>query len=85
MAAAQPEAAPEPFAREAKYFTELRVLNKEVKVVLEGVSQVGCASPRQVVSASRQRAFLGSNSTAGEHCGVHCHPCVGFQEAKRCP
>lgn len=35
------EAAPEPFAREAKHFTELRVLNKEVAIVLEGVSQVG--------------------------------------------
>lgn len=30
----------EPFAREARYFTELRTLNREVKIVLEGVSQV---------------------------------------------
>ena len=40
VAAAAPEAAPEPFAREAKYYTELRTLNKEVTIVLEGVSQV---------------------------------------------
>lgn len=39
-AAAVPESAPEPFAREAKYFTELRVLNKDVTIILEGVSQV---------------------------------------------
>ncbi|KAI3435969.1 hypothetical protein D9Q98_002027 [Chlorella vulgaris] len=35
------EAQPEPFAREARYFTELRTLNREVKVTLEGVSQFG--------------------------------------------
>jgi hypothetical protein len=35
------EAQPEPFAREAKYFAELRCLNREVKLTLEGVSQVG--------------------------------------------
>ena len=27
---------PEPFAAEAKYFTETRLLNRDVKVVLEG-------------------------------------------------
>jgi staphylococcal nuclease domain-containing protein 1 len=40
-ASSQQEVQPEPFAREARYFTELRCLNAEVKVVLEGVSQVG--------------------------------------------
>ena len=29
---------PEPFAEEAKYFTEARLLQRDVKVVLEGVS-----------------------------------------------
>ncbi|KAL4429360.1 hypothetical protein ABPG77_005134 [Micractinium sp. CCAP 211/92] len=37
----QADGQPEPFAREAKYFTELRTLNKEVKIVLEGISQFG--------------------------------------------
>ena len=50
VAAGTPAAAeggPEPFAREARHFTELRCLNREVKVTLEGVSQVrpaGCAT-----------------------------------------
>jgi endonuclease YncB( thermonuclease family) len=35
------DAGPEPFAREARYFTEVRTLNKEVKVTLQGVSQFG--------------------------------------------
>jgi staphylococcal nuclease domain-containing protein 1 len=39
--ATAPEAQPEPFAREARHFTELRTLNREVKVVLAGVSQFG--------------------------------------------
>ncbi len=34
------DAGPEPFAREARYFTEVRTLNKEVKITLQGVSQV---------------------------------------------
>ena len=34
------EAGPEPFAREARYFTEVRTLNKEVKITLYGVNQV---------------------------------------------
>ncbi len=44
----QADGQPEPFAREAKYFTELRTLNKEVKIVLEGISQVraGLTCPR---------------------------------------
>ena len=29
---------PEPFAEEAKFFSESRLLNREVKIVLEGVS-----------------------------------------------
>jgi staphylococcal nuclease domain-containing protein 1 len=32
---------PEPFAREARHFTELRCLNRDVKLILEGVSQFG--------------------------------------------
>lgn len=31
---------PEPFAREAKHFTELRVLNRDVRIVLEGVGDM---------------------------------------------
>lgn len=34
------DAGPEPFAREARYFTEVRTLNKEVQLTLQGVSQV---------------------------------------------
>jgi len=33
--------APEAFAREARHFTELRCLNREVHLILEGVSQFG--------------------------------------------
>jgi len=29
---------PEPFAAEAKYFTEVRLLQKDVKIILEGAS-----------------------------------------------
>jgi len=29
---------PEPFAEEAKYFTEVRLLQRDVKIVLEGAS-----------------------------------------------
>lgn len=29
---------PEPFMEEAKYFTESRLLQKDVKIILEGVS-----------------------------------------------
>jgi len=32
---------PEPFAREARHFTEIRCLNRDVKLILEGVSQFG--------------------------------------------
>ena len=35
------EVQPEPFAREAKYFTESRCLNRDVLLTLEGVSQFG--------------------------------------------
>lgn len=37
--APKPEAAPEPFAREAKHFTEVKLLNREVRVVLEGADK----------------------------------------------
>lgn len=33
------EVPPDPYAREAKHFTELRVLNRDVRVVLEGVDK----------------------------------------------
>ncbi|GAB4848598.1 Translin-1 [Ancistrocladus abbreviatus] len=33
------EVSPEPFGREAKHFTETRVLNREVRIVLEGVDK----------------------------------------------
>ncbi|CAI9767251.1 unnamed protein product [Fraxinus pennsylvanica] len=33
------EVAPDPFGREAKHFTEIRVLNREVRIVLEGVDK----------------------------------------------
>ena len=33
------EPVPEPFAREAKHFTEMKVLNREVRVNLEGVDR----------------------------------------------
>ena len=38
------EGQPEAFSREAKYFTEQRTLHKEVKLILEGVSQVRAAA-----------------------------------------
>ncbi|KAK9277828.1 hypothetical protein L1049_027384 [Liquidambar formosana] len=38
-AASSAEVAPDPFGREAKHFTELRVLNREVRIVLEGVDK----------------------------------------------
>lgn len=37
--AAASEVPPDPYAREAKHFTELRVLNRDVRVVLEGVDK----------------------------------------------
>lgn len=37
--ASAPATQPEPFAREAKYFTETKALNREVRVVVEGVDQ----------------------------------------------
>ncbi|XP_074569657.1 ribonuclease TUDOR 2-like isoform X1 [Curcuma longa] len=42
LAASSPslaEVAPDPFGREAKHFTETRVLNREVRIVLEGVDK----------------------------------------------
>ncbi|CAK7336878.1 unnamed protein product [Dovyalis caffra] len=36
---APPEVAPDPFGLEAKYFTELRTLNRDVRIVLEGVDK----------------------------------------------
>eukprot|EP00246_Nothoceros_aenigmaticus_P000016 TRINITY_DN10013_c0_g1_i1.p1 TRINITY_DN10013_c0_g1~~TRINITY_DN10013_c0_g1_i1.p1 ORF type:complete len:994 (+),score=218.35 TRINITY_DN10013_c0_g1_i1:98-3079(+) len=38
-AAASTEVPPDPFAREAKHFTEVRVLHRDVRVVLEGVDK----------------------------------------------
>ncbi|KDP22512.1 hypothetical protein JCGZ_26343 [Jatropha curcas] len=38
-AATSSEVAPDPFALEAKYFTEQRVLNRDVRIVLEGVDK----------------------------------------------
>ncbi|KAG2678373.1 hypothetical protein I3843_11G000400 [Carya illinoinensis] len=38
-AASSAEVAPDPFGVEAKYFTELRVLNRDVRIVLEGVDK----------------------------------------------
>lgn len=35
----EPEPLPEPFSREAKHFTEIRILNREVRVVLEGIDK----------------------------------------------
>ncbi|KAH9328340.1 hypothetical protein KI387_000448 [Taxus chinensis] len=37
--AAAAEVPPDPYAREAKHFTELRVLNRDVRIVLEGVDK----------------------------------------------
>ncbi|XP_022771297.1 ribonuclease TUDOR 1-like isoform X2 [Durio zibethinus] len=37
--AATPEVAPDPFAPEAKYFTEVRCLSRDVRIVLEGVDK----------------------------------------------
>ncbi|KAJ6294399.1 hypothetical protein OIU76_022469 [Salix suchowensis] len=36
---APPEVAPDPFGMEAKHFTELRTLNRDVRIVLEGVDK----------------------------------------------
>ena len=36
----QAQQQPEPFAREAKWYAEARVLNRECRLVVEGVSQV---------------------------------------------
>ncbi|XAR50415.1 Micrococcal nuclease [Bertholletia excelsa] len=38
-AASSVEVAPDPFGREAKHFTEIRVLNRDVRIVLEGVDK----------------------------------------------
>ncbi|KFK32264.1 hypothetical protein AALP_AA6G219700 [Arabis alpina] len=38
-AASSVEVTSDPFAMEAKYFTELRVLNRDVRIVLEGVDK----------------------------------------------
>ncbi|KAK6928617.1 Tudor domain [Dillenia turbinata] len=38
-AASATEIAPDPFGREAKHFTEMRVLNRDVRIVLEGVDK----------------------------------------------
>ncbi|XWS51529.1 hypothetical protein CRYUN_Cryun12cG0183800 [Craigia yunnanensis] len=37
--AASPEVAPDPFGAEAKYFTEVRCLHRDVRIVLEGVDK----------------------------------------------
>lgn len=39
VSAAPVEVAPDPFAMEAKYFTEQRALNRDVRIVLEGVDK----------------------------------------------
>lgn len=38
-AASVTEVAPDPYGREAKHFTETRVLNRDVRIVLEGVDK----------------------------------------------
>uniref|UniRef100_A0A1D1XRH2 Ribonuclease n=1 Tax=Anthurium amnicola TaxID=1678845 RepID=A0A1D1XRH2_9ARAE len=38
-ASSSTEVAPDPFGREAKHFTEIRVLNRDVRIVLEGVDK----------------------------------------------
>eukprot|EP00268_Persea_americana_P054270 TRINITY_DN619_c0_g1_i3.p1 TRINITY_DN619_c0_g1~~TRINITY_DN619_c0_g1_i3.p1 ORF type:complete len:987 (-),score=247.25 TRINITY_DN619_c0_g1_i3:523-3483(-) len=38
-ASAATEISPDPFGREAKHFTEIRVLNRDVRIVLEGVDK----------------------------------------------
>jgi len=38
-ASATTEISPDPFGREAKHFTEIRVLNRDVRIVLEGVDK----------------------------------------------
>ncbi|MQL77969.1 hypothetical protein Taro_010395 [Colocasia esculenta] len=38
-ASASTEISPDPFGREAKHFTEIRVLNRDVRIVLEGVDK----------------------------------------------
>uniref|UniRef100_A0A1D1XXB6 Ribonuclease n=1 Tax=Anthurium amnicola TaxID=1678845 RepID=A0A1D1XXB6_9ARAE len=38
-ASASTEVAPDPFGREAKHFTEIRVLNRDIRIVLEGVDK----------------------------------------------
>ncbi|KAG0567867.1 hypothetical protein KC19_7G168000 [Ceratodon purpureus] len=38
-AAAQAEILPDPYAKEAKHFTEVRVLNRDVRIVLEGADK----------------------------------------------
>lgn len=38
-AASSTEVSPDPFGREAKHFTEIRVLNRDVRIVLEGVDK----------------------------------------------
>eukprot|EP00252_Welwitschia_mirabilis_P024927 TRINITY_DN7610_c0_g1_i1.p1 TRINITY_DN7610_c0_g1~~TRINITY_DN7610_c0_g1_i1.p1 ORF type:complete len:993 (+),score=268.32 TRINITY_DN7610_c0_g1_i1:311-3289(+) len=40
-AAVAGEVQPDPFAREAKHFTEIRVLNREIRIVLEGCDKYG--------------------------------------------
>lgn len=40
-AASSTEVLPDPFGREAKHFTEIRVLNRDVRIVLEGVDKFG--------------------------------------------
>jgi staphylococcal nuclease domain-containing protein 1 len=55
--------ASEPFAREARHMTELRCLAKEVRLVLEGVSQHG------VLVASVQHPPAGQTTVADENSG----------------
>lgn len=40
-APAEPAAQPEPFAREAKFLSETKVLGRDVRVMLEGVDKFG--------------------------------------------
>lgn len=66
----QADGQPEPFAREAKYFSELRTLNKEVKVVLEGISQVRGQECRE---CNAWRAQGKAGPILVEHCRGRVH------------
>ena len=66
------DAGPEPFAREARYFTEIRTLNKEVQITLQGVSQVCAGSGTE-----------GASDLWVHRCGLGATYCV-FAPAGQC-